>query len=73
MLAEFHFQLGITAASRARRDLKAVTIEREGIIVGDGASMFDAEEIIGTKFLGPWPVACFSLSRYNPEALIEFG
>ena len=45
MLAHFHFRLGIAAASRSGWNLQAMTVEGEGVVVGDRAAVLEAEEV----------------------------
>ena len=73
VLSDIHFRLSIASPLWAGWDLKAMTIEGKGIVVGHRASMLEAEKVFCSIFLRPGQVTALDLSRCYPKAGIELG
>ncbi len=53
VLPDIHFGLSIASALWAGWDLKSVTVEGNGIVVGHRAGTLEAEKVFGSIFLRP--------------------
>jgi hypothetical protein len=55
-LANFDPTMSVGAAGGTWRDGKAPAAERDGVVVGDYAFVFEAQDLIGIQSRRPWPV-----------------
>ena len=62
---------GVADAVGARRNAKPVTIEGDGVIVGDGALVFEAEHLVWLEAGGPGAVGRAGLRSWKCEVGVE--
>ena len=73
MLVHLHVAAGVIAAVAIRRDLEAVTAEGDGVVVGHGARVLEAEHGVRIHSVGPGAVGGIRLGRLDSEAGVEAG
>jgi hypothetical protein len=53
--------MGIAAIGVTGRNLEALAVKRDGVVVGNRAHMLEAEEVVYLALLWPRQVSCFRL------------
>ena len=72
-MAQLHSGFGIAFVLGSEWDLQAVMVEGQGVIVGHGAGVLEAEVVSWVMFFQPGDISRVGLGGLDLEASIEFG
>ena len=73
VMVELDAFAGVGAAIGARGNGQGVTGEGDGVVIGDGALVVEAEDILGEEGWGPRQVSGIRLGRGAGKAAVESG
>jgi hypothetical protein len=65
--------LGVALAPWSGRDLQAIGIEGDSVVIGYDASVLEAELVRWITLCRPWDISRAGLSRFDLKACIELG
>lgn len=73
MLLDLDTGAGVTETIGAGRDLQPFAIEGDGVVIADGALVFEAEHLLGLQAVRPGTVGGSRLGRWHAKPGAKLG